>query len=329
MKSKANFEKIEGMITTLMQQLKIPGLSISVIADNETIYSKGFGARDLKNNLSATPDTLFGIGSVTKSFTTLAIMQLVEQGKLSLDDPISKYVPFKLGKKDKPILIRHFMSHSSGIPDLETALIIIARHSWPKLETYIPMGNFEDFMIHVNNATSEVVHDPGTRYYYLNTGYAILGRIIEQLSGMKYNDYIKKNILEPLEMQRATFKQENFEKENDKMVGYIAGEGGALVKTSHPFDEMLYAAGGILTSVRELENYVKMNLNNGTFKGKTLLKPENHKKLSQSQVSTPDTYFKELTYCFGWSRNDDFYGEVLIEHGGSTAVSSAHIAYIP
>ena len=83
------FKKIEHKIPALMQQLKIPGLAVSVIKDNQIVYSAGFGARNLQKNLPFTPDTLIGIGSVTKSFTGLAILKLVEEGKLSLDNPMN------------------------------------------------------------------------------------------------------------------------------------------------------------------------------------------------------------------------------------------------
>jgi CubicO group peptidase (beta-lactamase class C family) len=120
--SDVKVEKAKGFIekstTIFMKRGQIPGFSIAVVREGEVIYAEGFGVRDLKKNLPATPDTLYGIGSCTKSFTAMAIMQLVEKGKIGLDDPVDRYVPLKIGSSSKPITIHHLLTHSSGIPNL-------------------------------------------------------------------------------------------------------------------------------------------------------------------------------------------------------------------
>lgn len=115
------FEKLENFIFEKMCETRLPSLSIAAIKGNEIIYSKAFGFKDVAQGLAATPATLYGIGSVTKSFTALAIMQLFEQGKLSLDDPIDKYMSFPIKPKGETIRITHFLSHTSGIPALAHA----------------------------------------------------------------------------------------------------------------------------------------------------------------------------------------------------------------
>ncbi|HUT82998.1 MAG TPA: serine hydrolase [Candidatus Bathyarchaeia archaeon] len=322
-------EKIEGLIVTLMQQMKIPGLSISVVNDEKIVYTKGFGARLLTENIPATSETLFGVGSVSKSFTALAIMQLVQEGKLDLNDPVSKYVPFKLGRKEKPILIKHLLSHSSGIPDLEAAVVLIARHSWNKLEKYVPMSGPNDFYLYVNQGVDEVVANPGEKYFYLNTGFILLGHIIEKISGLKFDAYIKEKIFNPLEMLRTTFRKEEFEKEEDRMTAYISEPEKPLEMTIHPFDELIYAAGGILSSVNELGNYLIMNINEGKFNNKQIIKPELYRKLIAPSIDVADQFFGKFRYGFGWGITENFFGETLIEHGGSTGVSSAHLAFLP
>lgn len=102
------FEQLEQTIGRLMAQFKIPGASLAILTGDQVTYAKGFGARDLEQNLPATTDTLYGIGSCTKSFTALAIMQLVQKGKLDLEDPVEKYVPVKLKTKEQPITIHNF-----------------------------------------------------------------------------------------------------------------------------------------------------------------------------------------------------------------------------
>ncbi|MFA9437954.1 MAG: serine hydrolase domain-containing protein, partial [Candidatus Bathyarchaeota archaeon] len=118
---------VEHIVPKYMRDFKVPGLSVAVVKEGETIYSEGFGARDPQRNLPATPDTLYGIGSITKSFVAIAIMQLVEEGKLSVDDPVGQYIPFKLGLPGKPIKIHHFLTHSSGLPSLATSSVALHR----------------------------------------------------------------------------------------------------------------------------------------------------------------------------------------------------------
>jgi len=144
MTNKEMWEELEQKIANLMQKSKVPGLSLAIIKDQEVIYSKGFGSREINKNLPVTPDTLFGVGSCTKVFTCLAIMQLAEKGKLSINDPVKNHIPFKLGLDDKPILIRHLMSHTSGIPNLGSATVLILRHA-PITETWIPFASKDDF----------------------------------------------------------------------------------------------------------------------------------------------------------------------------------------
>ncbi|NPE07400.1 MAG: serine hydrolase [Asgard group archaeon] len=328
MTDKKPLEKIEGMIATLMQQMKIPGLSLTVVDKGKAIYTRGIGARSLKGNLPATPNTLYGIGSVTKSFTCVALLQLEEQGKLKIDDPVSKHIDFKIGKEDKPVLIKHLMSHSSGIPDLGIAAILIRRHSFPEMELFIPLSSAEDWLMHANAAQGEIVDEPLKRFFYFNGGYALLGLIIEAVSGMKYTDYIDEYILKPLAMNRSTFLREEFEKEEDRMAAY-ATEKGKVKESTHPFDDLIYSAGGLLSSVKEMENYLQMFLNEGTFKGKQILKPESIKRMIEPMIALPEGVFGKAHYCFGLGKMENFFGETLITHGGSTAVSSAYLAFIP
>ena len=106
-------EMIENFIIEVMRHTKIPGLSLAIVKDGSLEYANGFGARQLDGNLPMTEDTLIGIGSISKSFTALAIMQLVQQGKIDLKAPVATYLEFNLGSKKNPITVHHLLSHSS------------------------------------------------------------------------------------------------------------------------------------------------------------------------------------------------------------------------
>ena len=110
-------EFIESYVPEAMREYRVPGLSVAVLKESNTVYVEGFGTRDLERGLPATPDTLYGIGSCTKSFVGVAIMQLCECGVLRLDDPVSKHIPLKIEAQKAPITVHHLLTHSSGLPN--------------------------------------------------------------------------------------------------------------------------------------------------------------------------------------------------------------------
>ncbi|MFX0043022.1 MAG: serine hydrolase domain-containing protein, partial [Candidatus Hodarchaeota archaeon] len=139
--SETQIELLEQEIVDLMREFKIPGLAIGIVKDGKPYYAKGFGARNLEKNLPFTADTLFGIGSISKSFTAMAIMQLVEQGKVNLQDPANKYINFSLGDDANPIRICHLLSHSSGFPELDGNVVALVRQLG-YYDAVIPMSSW-------------------------------------------------------------------------------------------------------------------------------------------------------------------------------------------
>ena len=327
MSDEIKWEELEQRISNLMQKTKVPGFSVAVIKNQEIIYSKGFGNRNIEKNLPATPDTLFGIGSCTKVFTCIAIMQLAEQGKLAIEDPIKKHLPINIGLEDKPIKIRHLMSHSSGLPNLGVVSVLISRHASLE-EKWVPFASKDDFYTFLNGAQDEVVDEPSKRYFYFNAGFSLLGEIIEKVSGLKFENYIDEHILKPLKMSRSTFLEEDFNNDADKMKAYTIEENKPEEK-KHPFDQFVYAAGGLLSSVNEFANFLSMLLNKGIFDGNQILKSESLEEMFTIQIETPLGFFGRSGYGFGLGISEDFLGYKLIGHGGSTGLSSAHFAIIP
>jgi len=326
-------DKLEGLVADAMMRDHVPGLSLAVVRNGAVVYTRGFGARRLKDNAPASPNTLYGIGSCTKSFTALAIMQLVEQGKLNVHDPIKKHLTeFRLGKDENPITIHHLLTHSSGIPDLGGANVEILRHIGVD-EKWVPFSSFEDLMLHVNGAKDEVAAEPGKRFFYLNEGYELLGMIIERVSQLKYEHYIRDKILKPLKMSRSAFLKEEFEKDADVMTPYFMEkkEGTmVLTPTVHPIDRLSYADGGLMSSVMELTNYLIANMKHGVFEDARLLDSslfgEMHKPHVQANFAS---LFGKMWYGYGWHMEDNFFGHMLIGHSGSTGVSSANLSFVP
>ncbi|MBS7633548.1 serine hydrolase [Candidatus Bathyarchaeota archaeon] len=326
-------EKFEGLIAEAMLRDHVPGLSLAIVKDGKIVYAKGFGSRNLKAGLKATPDTLYGIGSCTKSFTALALMQLQEQGKLNVNDPVRKYLPeFKIGKEEKPITIHHLLSHSSGIPDLGAADIEINRFLGIE-EKWIPFASFDDAITFINGATSEIVAEPGKRFFYLNEGYTLLGWIIERTSNMRYEDYVRENILKPLKMNRSAFPSEKIENDADVATPYLVQKKEgifAAVPTVLPLDRLAFAAGGLLSSVMELANYLTAYLSEGFFEGSQILGSTLLREMYKPHIDVGySTFFGKRYYGYGWRSDEDFFGHRCIGHSGSTLVSNADLRFLP
>ena len=326
---------VEDFTVASMKRGRIPGFSIAVVQDSGVIYSEGFGVRDMKKNLPATPDTLYGIGSCTKSLVAIAIMQLVEKGEISLDDPVNQYVPLKIGLPGKPITIHHLLTHSSGIPNLGTSTI--ALHRGIGEDTGVPFGSVNDFYRFVNGAGDEIADEPGKRYFYLNEGYRMLGHIIQEVSGKTFDAYITENIFKPLDMGRTTLSKEQYEKDPNRMTPYWKKPDGSLTPTDYPYPNVvdnpdfsfIAAAGGVISSVVELTNYLTANIDKGSFRGTQLLSPDSVEKIQSLHTEHPPGHFGREGYGYGWGVTENFFGYKMLSHGGSILVSTAHLAFIP
>lgn len=199
-----NVTELDSYLEKLVASGSPSGLSMVIVTNDSIVYSKGFGWADRPRKIKATPQTVYHWWSITKIPTAIAILQLQEQGKLQLEDPVSKYLPFfKVNypsNKDSVITIRHLLNHSSGIPDASGLKLAkwIHHDTEPALnQTALIEKLFPDY--------STLQFEPGTDTAYTNIGYMLLGAVIEKVSHQNYRDYVKQNILVPLEMTRTDF----------------------------------------------------------------------------------------------------------------------------
>ena len=319
-------EKLEAFVLEKMSKTKMPGLSLAVLKDDEVVYARGFGFRDVENGLRATPHTLYGIGSVTKSFTALAIMQLVERGLVSLGDPVEKYVPLKIKPFGEPIRVEHLLTHSSGIPALGYAEALI-RSVVGDDTTWIPIASPDDVLTFMAKAEDWVEAKPGEKFYYLNEGYVLLGRIVEKASGKKYEEYVKENILKPLDMNRSVFTREELEKDADKAVPYVITKEGSRMRSTYPFG--ITADGGLISNVIDLTKYLRMYVNRGEVDGVRVASKESIEEMEKPRIRVPYEVFGGESYGYGWMVTPSFLGRKLVGHGGSVLVSTAYVGYLP
>ncbi|UVW34149.1 serine hydrolase [SAR92 clade bacterium H455] len=330
-----NLAALDKTIRQLMRKRNTPGLSISVIKDGETAYSKGFGCRNLKQQLPMTSDTLLGIGSITKSFTAFAIVKLQERELLSLDDSAAKYLDFEPFKSRPEITIKHMLSHSSGVPSLDAGMLSFS-YTFNDFSRIYPASSRADFEAHLADAGDFILFKPGEKFFYNNDMYTCLGFIVEALSGISFEQFVRQEILQPLGMKRAVLTRDDFDKDPDSngMTGYLfeSENGRAVAKESEmPMDGYLHAPGGLYVSTNEMLNYAQCLLNKGEFNGQQLLTSESVSQLFSGAISTPYGESENPQYGLGWSieESSEKMPYVVIHHGGGMGTSNSFLILVP
>ena len=323
-------ERVEKFIFQRMTEAGIVGLGIATVKGGKLRYRKGFGFRDFDRGLSATPETIYCIGSVTKSFTALAVMQLCERGLLSLDDPVDKYVPFKARPMGEPILIRHLLSHTSGISSLGYAEATLAAITEPS-DLWLPISNARDLLVFMDGAEEWAIAKPGQRHAYWNEGYILLGAIIGEVSGVGYAEYVKENILRPLRMDRSTFLEEEVKKDNDVAVPYVTSRGGGKVATRYPYGQLI-SDGGLMSNAPDMVRFMGMFISGDASGEAAVASPASIRDMMEPRVRTVEEPIEGACYsCYGYGLRikTGFLGRNLIHHSGSVFGSSAYMCFIP
>ncbi len=309
-------DTIDDLLRDRMREDSIPGLSLAITDGDGIRYARGYGSRDLASNAPATPETVYGIGSVSKSFASLATLLLVDRGDLALEESLTDHLEVDL---PEAITIHHLLSHTSGIPSLAASEALIARQMEVG-ESDVPLGTWEDVLAHIEGARDEIAGDPEDHWMYCNSGYTLTGAVIEAVSGTSYVDFVREEILEPLSMSRSTYHRDVYETFENRMTPYHKTEDG-LEETPVPIRELSAAAGGLLAPVTDLAAYLRLHLAGGIAGQDRLLEAETLERAYGAYAETPSG-----PYGYGW-RTRTVAGETLIGHGGSIAVSTAYAGF--
>jgi len=218
-----------------------PGAVILIAKKDQVLFKKAFGLSEIKKKKPIRTDMIFQVGSMTKQFTSAALLQLVEQGKVSLDDTIQKYIAY-FPIKEYPITIHHLLSQTSGIPEFfdidEEELHLLSQEHTP-----------EQLISYYKNKPLEF--QPGTKFQYSNSNYPLLGVVIESVSGMPLKDYMRINIFEPLKM-RSTSLWYNEEMKKKRIAKGYRIYRGQLTPSPTIVGSTPYAAGAIVSTVDDL-----------------------------------------------------------------------------
>jgi len=298
---------IDRFVDRQMNKHRIPGISLVVFEDGEVTYAKGYGAAG--HGRPMTPDTPMVIGSTTKSFTAVSILQLVEQGLVNLDSPVSAYLPwFRTSDPvaSGSITIRHLLNHTSGLSELGYNRVL---RSDATLEQGVrDLGH------------ARLTAPVGTTFQYFNPNYAILALIIETISGQSYADHVSEHIFEPLGMTQSYAGIENapeaeLAQGHSKLFGFP-------VARRPVFRAHLLGAGYIVSTARDLSRFLIAIDNEGAYEGGRILSSDSVALMASPPAQVPGT-----SYGMGWSAGTH-RGEPIGGHGGSDEVYSCQTALL-
>lgn len=291
----ARTDEIDKYITAEMKKRQIPGVALAVIKEGKVIKMKTYGLANVELGVPVTPDSVFDLASLTKQFTAAAVMLLVEDGKIGLDDNIQKYLP-NLPEHWNGVTVRHLLTHSAGLKGTD-----LPRCGETWLLDYTTAQIFE--------YASKLPLDfaPGERWWYSNRGYFLLGMIIEKVSGKRYGDFLTERIFRPFGMN-ATTMQDGRKVIKNRAAGYYRRHGELLHSWYGIARIELSSAYGLLSTLRDLVKW------DAALSGEKILK-----KSSLDVVWTPVKLNNGFhhNYGFGWWL-DEFRGHRVTAHGGST-----------
>jgi CubicO group peptidase (beta-lactamase class C family) len=287
-----------------------PGCAVGVAKDGKTLYTHGYGSANLEYRVPLTDSTVLESGSVAKQFTSSAIVLLAHEGKLSLDDDIRKYLPEVPPFGGAKITIRHLMTHTSGLRDQWGLLGIEGRG--PGTQVHSPATTL-DLVAH-----QKILNfPPGARYLYSNTGYALLGVIVQRVSGKTLDAFTQERFFKPLGMTHTQWRDDFTEVVPNRATAY-SGSDAAGYHTDMPFTNMI-GNGGLLSTVHDLLKWNE-NLDNPAVGGKGYV--------DAMQTRMTLTNGRTITYALGLEVAD-YDGVREIAHGGSTAGYRTHLARYP
>ncbi|QXE03275.1 serine hydrolase [Terribacillus sp. DMT04] len=340
-----NVHEFERYTNTLLDKYKVPGFAIGLAKDGELCYEKEFGHRDVEAQLPLSSDTVFGVGSITKAFTAIAILQLQEKSKLSVEDCVTKYLPELKTSNEaytNQMTIHHFLTHTSGIPPLLTLIGSIKKsmEKDPKFGEDEQQGNpldaipsidtYSDLIDSISKTAFTLLGAPGTEFSYSNDAYALLGAIIEQVSGTTYEQYVQENILEPAGMHNSGFHYKaDMNAEEDIAVLYDIREhdGEKVVfRSNNPWDAPAMRPAGFLKStVNDMLKFTEIIRNAGKVGLEQILKPESVELMTTPYIPCAHGSF----YGYGLTIIPDFFGHKLIHHGGDLKGVTAQMNILP
>lgn len=319
-----NVATVDAIVRDALKAWHVPGAAVAIVKGEKVLYLKGFGVKELGGTEPVTPDTLFPLASCTKAFTTMAMAMLVDEGKMSWDDPVRKHVPyFHLADPlaDANVTLRDLVTHRTGL-------------SGHDLLWYCSPWSRDEIIRRIGHAPLK--HSFRSTFQYQSIMFTVAGAAVESASGSKWEDFIQKRIFDPLGMKGANCTTTAVEMAPDRASPHRKNSRGKVevipwYPLPHPDP-----AGSINASARDLSRWVQFQLGDGTFHGKRLVSAKNLAETHSPQMiirlegaaraMNPDTHL--MNYGMGWVLQD-YRGQFLVSHAGKIDGFRAHLTLVP
>jgi CubicO group peptidase (beta-lactamase class C family) len=301
------YESLDKFLKGCMTEYRIPGLAIAVVEQDSVVFQKGYGIAD-PTERQVTIKTPFFLGSVTKSFTAIAVLKLVEIGRINLDTPIIRYLPWFTMKdgavrsySSNRITLRQLLHHTSGISSLTGQITLSKKYD-----------KFDALELQVRSfSNTSLAHEPGTCYEYANANYQIAGLVAQVVSGQSIEDIIRDKIFIPLKMSHS-YTSPKSAKLDGLVTGYRWWFGYPIAFPSQPFPRGCFPSGFCISTVEDLSHYLIAQMNNGFYRDSTILSSKYMTLMHEPGLNN---------YAMGWYIGQN--GE--IEHGGHLECFGAHL----
>lgn len=299
----ARADSLDTFVRETIAKRKIPGLSLAVIRNGKLLKAEGYGFANLELRVPATQDTVYEIGSISKQFASEAVMLLVEDGKINLDDPINKYLPANAPETWQKITVRDLLNHTSGLKD------------WTEIKEFSYRREYsaEEFVDLVK--PFPVLFEPKNNWSYSNTNLPLIGIIVEKASGKTFEDFVVERIFKLLNFPTIRFKHQEDIVPN-RATGYVLRND--VWKNGEPFrPKVIAASGGILASAVDLARWWEAALQGRVVKQQSLEQMLKPTKLNDG---------RNITHGFAFFTNT-FNGNTFISHAGSTVGGFGSMVY--
>lgn len=308
-----DFTVVDAYVEAEMKKLRVPGLALAIVQDDQIVHLQGFGVAG-PSGAPVTPQTPFIIGSLSKNFTALAVMQLVEAGKVDLDAPVQRYLPwFRVAdlEASASISVRHLLNQTSGFSTK-------AGRDQP---SDLSAGALEQRVRSFR--TAQLTQPVGTTYQYSGANYATLGMIVQAVSGQPYETYVQQQIYAPLEMANS-FTSQSDAQPHGTATGYRYWFGLPFA-ADLPYNRASLPQGYLISSAEDMSHYLIAQLNAGRYGNASVLLPTGIAAMQQPDVDTGDS---ETFYGFGWKVGPT-NGVPTLWHDGSVFNFHANMVLIP
>ncbi|MGF6356557.1 CubicO group peptidase (beta-lactamase class C family) [Paenibacillus sp. 4624] len=314
--------KLQGLdefITSQLEQWNGVGTAVAIVHKDQVVWNKGYGYRDLEAGLEVTPDTLFAIGSSTKSFTAAAAAQLVDEGLLDWDVPVKTYLPeFKMcdSVATERLTIRDMLCHRSGLP----------RH---EMVWYNSPRSREELVFNLRHL--EPNQDFRNKWQYQNIVYMAAGYLIGHLKGTSWEQVVQETLFNPLEMNASLFSVEKMQQQSNYAFPYT-NQGEQKVRIPFRSVNAIGPSGSINSNLTDMTAWLQFQVQQGIWKGKTLVSKEQMTEMHSPQMACESPFLsKELpisAYGLGWII-EPYRGHSMIHHGGAIDGFASQVALLP